>query len=251
MFTTAIRTSRSLINCRPSQIIRLRLNRATYATSSSSSFQAPKTEREVADLLAKARTETERKQIFDSIIGTQKKQDLIKKFQSEETVQDSIGRTKLSTDQTGVDVHPSPFNALRLTYNKTLKVLENIPKSTVYYQAVHSQTIKNLGIVTKFIDNLKVDQVEDQIKQAENELEVNLIEHAVYSADDEYQLALKMIKLKALVPLFFLKFLVIFIGYSLTFPCLLYVRWEDLEEKPLKGQWDYFEIPASTSYPKN
>ncbi|KAI7964270.1 hypothetical protein MJO29_004697 [Puccinia striiformis f. sp. tritici] len=222
MFTTVIRTSQSLINCRPSQIIRLQLNRATYATSSS--FQAPKTEREVADLLAKARTETERKQIFDSIIGTQKKQDLIKKFQSEETVQDSIGRTKLSTDQTGVDVHPSPFNALRLTYNKTLKVLENIPKSTVYYQAVHSQTIKNLAIVTKFIDNLKVDQVEDQIKQAENELEVNLIEHAVYSADDEYQLALKMIKLKA---------------------------WEDLEEKPLKGQWDYFEIPASTSYPKN
>jgi len=190
----------------------------------------PKTEREVADLLAKAGSGEERKKIFEALLGVQEVAAKVPpKARGPAGVHlIPIGRTKLTTDQTGVDVHHSPFEYLSQTYQNTLTALENIPPSTVYRQAVHSITQNNLQIIKKYLaaaaPGESANAVEDRVRAAEKELGVDLIEKAVEQADDEHQLVLKMIEFKA---------------------------WEELEEKPVAGQWDYFEVPSSTSYPKN
>jgi len=184
----------------------------------------------VADLLAKAGSGEERKKIFEALLGVQEVAAKVPpKARGPAGVHlIPIGRTKLTTDQTGVDVHHSPFEYLSQTYQNTLTALENIPPSTVYRQAVHSITQNNLQIIKKYLaaaaPGESANAVEDRVRAAEKELGVDLIEKAVEQADDEHQLVLKMIEFKA---------------------------WEELEEKPVAGQWDYFEVPSSTSYPKN
>lgn len=208
------------------------LIRAPYATSVSppSSFQIPKTESEVAELLAKAGSTEERKKIFESLLGVQELASKVPpKARGPAGVHlIPIGRAKLTTDQTGVDVHHSPFESLSQTYQATLKALEKIPASTVYRQSVESITRHNLEIVNKFVAAAVPGEgssaVEARVQAAESELGVDMIEKAVDQAEDEHQLALKMIDFQA---------------------------WQELEEKPLPGQWDYFEVPPSTSYPKN
>ncbi|OAV96368.1 hypothetical protein PTTG_00682 [Puccinia triticina 1-1 BBBD Race 1] len=243
--TTAARRTRSLISASsqsssgspticPAYHHRSSFIRAKYASSVSQSpspsFELPKTEREVADMLAKAGSDEERKKIFERLLGVQEVATKVPpKARGPSGVHlIPIGRTKLTTNQTGVDVHHSPFESLSQTYQDTLKALENIPGSTVYRQAVHSTTRKNLDIIKKFVSAAvpgeNASAVEDRVRAAENELGVEMIEKAIEQAEDEHQLVLKMIEYKA---------------------------WEELEEKPAPGQWDYFEIPASTSYPKN
>lgn len=181
-------------------------------------------------MLAKAGSDEERKKIFERLLGVHEVATKVPpKARGPSGVHlIPIGRTKLTTNQTGVDVHHSPFESLSQTYQDTLKALENIPGSTVYRQAVHSTTRKNLDIIKKFVSAAvpgeNASAVEDRVRAAENELGVEMIEKAIEQAEDEHQLVLKMIEYKA---------------------------WEELEEKPAPGQWDYFEIPASTSYPKN
>ncbi|EFP86564.1 uncharacterized protein PGTG_12946 [Puccinia graminis f. sp. tritici CRL 75-36-700-3] len=238
--STAARRSRSLISASSQSISGSHLLhhsstliRAKYASSVSQSppaFEVPKTEREVADMLAKAGSNEERKRIFDALKGVQEVAAKVPpKARGPAGVHlIPIGRTKLTTNQTGVDVHHSPFESLSKTYQDTLKALEKIPASTVYRQAVHSTTRNNLEIIKKYLSAAvpgeTADAVEQRVKAAENELGVEMIEKAIEQAEDEHQLVLKMIEYKA---------------------------WQELEEKPAPGQWDYFEIPASTSYPKN
>lgn len=181
-------------------------------------------------MLAKAGSSEERKKIFEALLGVKEvAAKMPPKARGPAGVHlIPIGRTKLTTDQTGVDVHHSPFESLSQTYQDTLKALEKIPASTVYRQAVHSITQKNLEIIKKYLSAAvpgeSATAVEDRVQAAEKELGVNMIEKAIEQAEDEHHLVLRMIEFKA---------------------------WQELEEKPAAGQWDYFEVPASTSYPKN
>ncbi|PLW17312.1 hypothetical protein PCANC_14136 [Puccinia coronata f. sp. avenae] len=208
----------------------LHAKHASSVPQSSPSFEIPKTEREVADMLAKAGSSEERKKIFEALLGVKEvAAKMPPKARGPAGVHlIPIGRTKLTTDQTGVDVHHSPFESLSQTYQDTLKALEKIPASTVYRQAVHSITQKNLEIIKKYLSAAvpgeSATAVEDRVQAAEKELGVNMIETAIEQAEHEHHLVLRMIEFKA---------------------------WQELEEKPAAGQWDYFEVPASTSYPKN
>ncbi|MBW0535783.1 hypothetical protein O181_075498 [Austropuccinia psidii MF-1] len=230
--TSVLRPNSSVLRTCPSHMFG-RIFRATLAVPASetvSGFRIPRTEREVAELLANAKSDKERKKIFEALIGIK---EIVSKVPSKPRGHNEddfipIGRTKSTTDQTGVDVHHSPFKFLEATFEKTLKVLEKLPAATVYRQAVESITRDQLQIIKKYVNAAVpgegADVVEARVKAAETELGVVLIEKAIEQAEDEYDLALKMIDFKG---------------------------WENLQEKPAQGQWDYFPVPPSTSYPKN
>ncbi|KZT57429.1 hypothetical protein CALCODRAFT_496244 [Calocera cornea HHB12733] len=110
-----------------------------------------------------------------------------------------------TTNIAGLHPHPDPIPALTTTYERTLKMLENIPASSVYRQGTEALTQRKLDIVKSANG--------DAVK-AEKGLDEGLIEQAIKVAQDELRLVAKMIEWKA---------------------------WEPLEERAPPGQWQYFE----------
>ncbi|EGG02796.1 uncharacterized protein MELLADRAFT_13951 [Melampsora larici-populina 98AG31] len=194
------------------------------------SFKLPSTESEVAELLASSKTPQERREIFQALLGTQSNPipplpSIPKSSSGVHLI--PIGRKKLTTDHTGIQVHHSPFEALKETYSNTLKTLQNFPTASVYRQSVESLTQRNLEIVLKHEVGKAAhtsQEIEDSIKALEIELGVNLVEEAIDQAKDEHSLVLSLYDSEA---------------------------WSDLIEKPSPGQWDSFTVPSSTSYPKD
>ncbi|EIN13704.1 NADH2 dehydrogenase [Punctularia strigosozonata HHB-11173 SS5] len=111
---------------------------------------------------------------------------------------------KTTTGVTGLHVHSNPLPELVHTYQSTLSLLSTIPESSVYRQGVEALTQRKLDIVNAADGN---------IAAVEKELEDGQIEQALDIAKDELSLLSKMIEWKP---------------------------WEPLEEKPEKGQWEYF-----------
>ncbi|EJU01886.1 hypothetical protein DACRYDRAFT_66862 [Dacryopinax primogenitus] len=110
-----------------------------------------------------------------------------------------------TTNIAGLHPHPDPIPALASTYEKTLKLLETIPPSSVYRQGTEALTQRKLDIVKASNG--------DAFK-AEKDLDEGLIEQVIQVAEDELSLVTKMIEWKA---------------------------WEPLEERAPPGQWQYFE----------
>ncbi|EIW86672.1 NADH2 dehydrogenase [Coniophora puteana RWD-64-598 SS2] len=119
---------------------------------------------------------------------------------------------KTTTGITGLAVHPNPLPELRTTYESTLSVLASIPATSVYRQGVEALTKHKLSIVQN---------AEDDISAAEKQLDEGQVEESINIAKDELTLAQNMLEWKA---------------------------WEQLEETPEPGQWDYFgNIAKSTT----
>lgn len=109
------------------------------------------------------------------------------------------------TGITGLYQHPNPRPALIAVYNATLKELQNsFPKDSVYRQSVENITKARKQIVE---DNEVSEVIEKQIGNG-------LIEEILIQAGEEYELVKKMAEWKP---------------------------WEDLQEKPLADQWEYFD----------
>ncbi|CAH7686988.1 hypothetical protein PPACK8108_LOCUS21706 [Phakopsora pachyrhizi] len=210
----------------------------------------PKSETEAAELLKNAKTTEERQRIFKLLIG-EVKTPINTKLVTEESSSvgagaDSmtfraIGRTRVKSDRFGIQIEQSPFDSLLHKLESTSKVLKKLPDGSVYRRSVESLTNHQISIVKRYVSLVETEiksddagkdklvkegegRIEELITKAEGELGVELIEDAIEKAEDEYNLVLKMIE---------------------------YEAWNDLEEKPLPGQWDFFKVSPSTSYPKD
>ena len=130
---------------------------------------------------------------------------------------------KRTTGITGLAVHPDPLPELTQIYKSTLSALNSIPPSSVYRQGVEALTLRKLTIVQRANGN---------VSAVEKELNEGQIEQSLDIASDELKLAAKMVEWKALVSMPFLR----------NEPCFSFRvnhRWEPLEDKPEKGQWEY------------
>lgn len=110
------------------------------------------------------------------------------------------GRTRLSTDICGVDVHPTPLTALQGTYASTLSVLESLPAESVYKQAATAITTQRLNIVkriaAKEAEQGRSPDNEEAVVKLEEELDAGLVEEVLGQAEHELKLAAKMIDWK-------------------------------------------------------
>ncbi|KAJ3576653.1 hypothetical protein NP233_g294 [Leucocoprinus birnbaumii] len=111
---------------------------------------------------------------------------------------------KQTTGITGLAVHPNPLPELTKTYESTLSILSTIPQTSVYRQGTEALTRHKLNIVQA---------AKGDIRAVETKLNEGQIEESLEIANDELELAQKMVEWKA---------------------------WEDLEEAPEPGQWEYF-----------
>ncbi|KAI5479375.1 hypothetical protein MNV49_003709 [Pseudohyphozyma bogoriensis] len=127
-----------------------------------------------------------------------------------------VARTKLTTGLTGLAVHPNPFPELLKVYSNTLTLVQQIPASAVYRQAVESITTERKAAV----ELLGGKGSEEDIAAVEEKIGAGVIEEVLVMAEDEYNLATKMIEWKA---------------------------WEDLESPPAAGQWKPFKGTPSTT----
>lgn len=107
------------------------------------------------------------------------------------------------TGLTGLYEHPKPRVPLMNIYEKTLNVLKDFPKDSIYKQSVEKMTAERMAIV-------KGNEI---IERIENKIGGGLIEEILIQAHDELALAKELKELKV---------------------------WEELEEKPLDDQWVYF-----------
>ncbi|PVV00369.1 hypothetical protein BB560_005255 [Smittium megazygosporum] len=116
---------------------------------------------------------------------------------------DPIGCMK-TTGIFGLAVNPDPKPQLISIYKQTLAALnEKIPSHAVYRQAAESITKNRLEITEN-----------NSVPEIERILDIENIEEVIAMANDELKLVNFMAECKP---------------------------WEDLEEKPLPGQWDYFK----------
>lgn len=156
----------------------------------------------MAELLGRAHSAEERKQVFEALLGTQKPVPMPSTPKGASGVHlVPIGRTKIVTDYVVIDVHHSPFESLTHTYKTTLKVIEKLPEGSVYRQAVQALTQQRLSIVEKYVKPTGdgAEAVEASVKEAEAELGVNLIEEAIHQAEDEHSLTLSILESEASV----------------------------------------------------
>ncbi|KAF9453778.1 Ndufa5, NADH-ubiquinone oxidoreductase subunit [Macrolepiota fuliginosa MF-IS2] len=116
---------------------------------------------------------------------------------------------KKTTGITGLAVHQNPLPELAKTYESTLSILSTIPQTSVYRQGTEALTRHKLNIVQA---------ANGDIFAAEKKLNEGQIEESLDIASDELELAQKMVEWKA---------------------------WEDLEEAPEPGQWEYFGKASS------
>jgi NADH dehydrogenase (ubiquinone) 1 alpha subcomplex subunit 5 len=127
---------------------------------------------------------------------------------------------KHSTGVTGLAVHPNPLPQLAKTYESTISALSSIPQTSVYRQGTEALTRHKLSIVQA---------ANGDIAAAERKLDEGQIEESLDIASDELELAQKMVEWKAYVPHPFGK------------ACLTVLfSWEDLQDAPEPGQWEYF-----------
>jgi len=104
--------------------------------------------------------------------------------------------------------HPNPRPALIKVYDHTLKmVAEKFPKESVYRQSVENFTKARKTIVQ---ENEVSEIIEEKIGSG-------LIEEILVQAAEEYRLAEYLAEKKP---------------------------WEELQEKPLPDQWQYFDRPS-------
>merc|ERR1712230_170611 len=115
-----------------------------------------------------------------------------------------LQRTKTTTGITGLAVHPDPLPHLLKTYTATSTILSKMPAGAVYRQSVESIIKERREIVERL-----------QGQNAESDIEA-----VVSQAEDELQLAGKMLDWKA---------------------------WEDLANPPAPGQWEPFGVTASNT----
>ncbi|WFC96008.1 hypothetical protein MBRA1_002664 [Malassezia brasiliensis] len=113
-------------------------------------------------------------------------------------------RTKTSTGLAGIDVHPNPLPVLEQKYTRTLQVLKALPESAVYRQSAEAVTQGRLDIVRAAMnENSQKDPSfsEHAIKTVTDKIDGGIVEELLIQADDELNLAAKMIDWKPYEPL--------------------------------------------------
>ncbi|PWN94698.1 hypothetical protein FA09DRAFT_332819 [Tilletiopsis washingtonensis] len=108
-----------------------------------------------------------------------------------------VARTKLSTEITGLAVHPAPLAALRSTYESTLRLLDALPAASVYAGAARAVTQARLDVV----NGASGAESEAAILHVEQTLQLGQAEELLLQAQDELKLAAKMAEWKAHEPL--------------------------------------------------
>lgn len=110
-------------------------------------------------------------------------------------------RTRLSTDITGLDVHPAPLSALQKTYDTTLNLLKTLPEDSVYRQATLAVTQQRLSILNRITSEQakqgKGPDGEEAVVAFEKEIDQGLAEEVLGQAQHELNLAGKMLEWKA------------------------------------------------------
>jgi NADH dehydrogenase (ubiquinone) 1 alpha subcomplex subunit 5 len=104
-----------------------------------------------------------------------------------------VARTKLSTEITGLAVHPAPLAALRSTYESTLRLLDALPAASVYAGAARAVTQARLDVV----NGASGAESEAAILHVEQTLQLGQAEELLLQAQDELKLAAKMAEWKA------------------------------------------------------
>lgn len=100
----------------------------------------------------------------------------------------------------GLNVHPNPLPELRKTLESTKELLNQIPSHSAYRQATTTLTQQRLDIL---------DRAKGNVEAVETELKLGQIEEVLVQAQDELNLAQKMIEWKAYVVVllfYYLKF---------------------------------------------
>jgi NADH dehydrogenase (ubiquinone) 1 alpha subcomplex subunit 5 len=83
---------------------------------------------------------------------------------------------KKTTGLTGLVVSKDPHHSLKILYSKLLRALEKYPETSVYKQTTKKIIDHRLGLVNsepniaKLEEKINSGQIEEVIKQAENEL---------------------------------------------------------------------------------
>ncbi|CEH18581.1 NADH:ubiquinone oxidoreductase, NDUFA5/B13 subunit [Ceraceosorus bombacis] len=121
-------------------------------------------------------------------------------------------RTKLSTEITGLDVHPTPLSALKDTYTSTLNLLSTLPPNSVYAQATKALTEHRLKVLQSVQSG---GATEEAIAAFEEQVDAGQAEEVLVQAQDELALTTKMIEWQAHEP---------------------------LKNPPPAGQWEYTSI---------
>lgn len=109
-------------------------------------------------------------------------------------------RQRLTTNLTGLAVHPAPFHHLTELYSATLTLLAQMPPSAVYRQSVESITKERMSV----IELLGGGGGEKEIESVEEKIGAGLIEEVVEMAQTELALAEKMLEWQPLVYLLLL-----------------------------------------------
>lgn len=99
-------------------------------------------------------------------------------------------RVRLTTNLTGLAVHPAPFSHLTEIYSATLSLLSQMPPSAVYRQSVESITKERMSV----IELLGGKGAETDIEKVEEKIGAGLIEEVVVMAQTELALAEKMME---------------------------------------------------------
>jgi NADH dehydrogenase (ubiquinone) 1 alpha subcomplex subunit 5 len=104
-----------------------------------------------------------------------------------------IPRQRLTTNLTGLAVHPEPLPTLLHTYTSTLSLLSQFPPSAVYRQSVESITKERIAA----IEQLGGKGSEQEIEAVEEKIGAGYIEEVLLMAEDELTLTAKMLEWKA------------------------------------------------------
>eukprot|EP00158_Paraphelidium_tribonemae_P005214 Partr_v1_DN27228_c3_g1_i5_m39128 putative NADH dehydrogenase (Ubiquinone) 1 alpha subcomplex len=111
---------------------------------------------------------------------------------------------KRTTGLAGIPVHPRPRDDLISIYTATLAELQKCPTDAVYRTQTEALTTHRLNVVKST----------ESITDIERAIDAGQIEEVLIEAQDELDLAAKMVEWKP---------------------------WEELQEKPAADQWTYFD----------
>ncbi|XP_006859394.1 PREDICTED: NADH dehydrogenase [ubiquinone] 1 alpha subcomplex subunit 5-like isoform X1 [Chrysochloris asiatica] len=112
------------------------------------------------------------------------------------------GLLKKTTGLVGLAVCDSPHERLGILYAKILDVLEQMPKTAAYRKYTEEITNEKLNMV----------KAEPDVKKLEEQLQGGQIEEVIFQAENELNLARKM---------------------------MLWKPWEPLVEEPPANQWKW------------
>lgn len=109
-------------------------------------------------------------------------------------------RTRVSTNITGVEVHPSPLSALKKTYQSTLNLIAALPEESVYRNATVAVTKHRLAVVNDVMSSEakqgRSADSEEAIAAFEQQIDQGLAEEVLDQAKHELKLAGKMVDWK-------------------------------------------------------